>query len=432
MDYVFREIEFARELAEGGDLDGAIEILRPLTGAEGEIGQEARYAVAYCYHAAGESGRALALAGELAERYPLCPEAQLLFGGIASDVGDYKASERALRRARTLDPGSGLIYFHLGLLHHRMGRHRTALRDLRRARSLGHDPGETEALCGEILFDLERYEEAIRTFETARRHAPERLDLLVEMSAARAEINDLDGAWEDCISALRRDADFGPAYLQMASIRERQGQRDEARALLRNAIQLQPDAAEPYLQLAQTHLAAGTDAEAAEILDACHRNVAEEARGEEYVFLRALLLERTAGRDAALGCLRDFLRSQPAQSWDLLSLYRRLAGQRCGEVPIWQVRIDGKLPDPSRGLRGFRRSLWIAAPTVEEAIGQVRELLDPLVPARFTVTCRVSSRAALRELGPYQCGEYQPTPEARSAASGGQRIASTTRGGHAR
>jgi len=432
MDHLFQEIELARELAESGDLDAAIDILRPLTGAEGEIGREASYAVAYCYHVTGESRRAFSIARELAERYPLCPEAHLLLGGIASDLGEHRESERAFRRALGLDSGSGAIHFHLGLLHHRMGRHRAALRDLHRARVLGHDAGETETLRGEILFDLERYDEAIRAFEIARRYAPDRLDILIEMAAARTEIHDLDRAWDDCLAALRRDADYGPAYLQMASIRERQGLYDETRILLRNAIQLQPEAVDPYLQLAQTYLAAGADTEAAEVLDACHRNVGEEERGEEYVFLRALLVERVSGMEAALSFVRDFVRTRAAHSWDLLSLYRRLAGDGAGEAPIWEVRIEGGLPDRESGLRGFRRRFWIAAPTAEEAVVQVRDLLDPLAPARWRARCRVSSRAAFREFGPYQCGEYESAPDRRPSGRRRQNSVSTTSGGQAR
>lgn len=144
-------------------------------------------------------------------------------------AGRLEQAARAYVMALAQDPAQPVALHYLGVYLHQVGRHEEAVDKLRQASQLKPDNADWHNDFGNVLFALERFDEASQAYAAAAA-------LLPQDHAIRTSL--------------------GAAYLEC-------GRTQDALAALERAVQLAPDFIPAMQQLARLHTAAGDSLQAA-------------------------------------------------------------------------------------------------------------------------------------------------------------------------
>lgn len=156
--------------------------------------------------------------------------------------GDYSQALTKLERARQQAPGYPPVYGTLAVLHWKLGEYDKAERQFREAVRLGPDDSLIRNNFGAFLCERERYQEAEQEFLAAVENplygAPEHAYTNAGLCALRS--GDMEKAERYFRAALRANAKFPPALLQMAQISFARQRYLQARAYLQRYAEVAP------------------------------------------------------------------------------------------------------------------------------------------------------------------------------------------------
>ena len=132
--------------------------------------------------------------GEAVAQDPQLARAWLMIARIQASRGDRAAADRTLRRATEAIPtDSALNQFHAGILA-RQGKREEAVAALQRAIALEPDEPTIQADLGVLLSDLGRHEEAVTMLERAESNKAVSAGLLYALYVSRLAVGDREAA----------------------------------------------------------------------------------------------------------------------------------------------------------------------------------------------------------------------------------------------
>ena len=175
--------------------------------------------------------------------------------------GDIAAAVLEFRNAVEREPTLGAARLKLADAYLRQGDGNGALAEFVRAADLLPNDIDTQVKAGTLLGMAGRFEDAKARADKALAVNPTHVDALVLRANAMASLKDLDGALEQMQQALRLDP---RAALQtnLGAIEAARGNREEAEAAFRSAVQSDPKSAVAQVALGQFLWTAGRQDEA--------------------------------------------------------------------------------------------------------------------------------------------------------------------------
>jgi len=177
------------------------------------------------------------------------------FGNALTEAGELDRAVEALRRAVGLHPRSSLFRINLARTLLKHGKGADALAEIDKARALAPSP-EKEADRGHALMMLERYEEAIATYEGASKAGLRDFQMFHNLGTALQYFGRLDAAAEAYRTALAINPEFVASRRQLTGTRKYQSFDEEASAseeLLKNTSLSVLDRADLHMGLAKIY-----------------------------------------------------------------------------------------------------------------------------------------------------------------------------------
>jgi tetratricopeptide (TPR) repeat protein len=180
----------------------------------------------------------------------------LLLGGDVA-LRDERTSDaiEAYSGAIALRPESMLAYLRRGETYRRSPDRadlEAAARDFRKAASLDHSAPRPLEELGDVTYQSERYDQAVKAYEASARlddHAPR---INYKLALARYRSEDLDGTLAALDEAVRLDDRMAEAYYLMGVCLRDKGRLPEARVALEKAVTLSPGLIPAREELADT------------------------------------------------------------------------------------------------------------------------------------------------------------------------------------
>jgi tetratricopeptide (TPR) repeat protein len=193
---------------------------------------------------------------------PLMVRPHLRLGVAQRQGGELAKAEQSYRRALELDPANAPAHNNLGNLYRDQQRVAEAEREYRLA--LEGLPRYPEALINlaALCTSQGRLEEGLALYRRALEVGGERAELHHNIAIALARL----GRWTAAEESLRRALALKPeagSYFNLGDAVERQGRPEEAIALYREAVRLDPGYAKPYYNLGLLYEGQGRREEAA-------------------------------------------------------------------------------------------------------------------------------------------------------------------------
>jgi tetratricopeptide (TPR) repeat protein len=261
---------------------------------------------------------------------------------VRAALGDADALVRlaAVEAAALLPPDTALALLPAALADSLGSIRMAAARGLAPLRTALTDPSQRQALQREL--------DAYRAVQIAQADQPESHQNLGDLAAV---IGDAAGAEQSYHRALALDSAFVPAYLILATIRNRQGRNAEAEQLLRQAVRRAPDAAQVHYSLGLLLAEMQRMPEAADALGKAAAQWPNRARVHYNHGLALQAVGRTEEAEAALLRAYALAPDDPAYVTALVFLYR--ATGRREEAVEYARRLVELLP----GAEGPRQLL---------------------------------------------------------------------------
>lgn len=167
------------------------------------------------------------------------------------------------------DPANALAHFHLGEAHSMLDDHQAAAASYQEALRVGRLPREVKAVVlqnlSNSLIRLKRYDEAISGLRKAQETLPGLLTVHLLLASAHYAQGKFDKAEKEMVAYLSKsreqkgglglklghEPDLPAAMVLLARCKLARGQTAEARDLLKDAVNLDPGAADAHLLLAR-------------------------------------------------------------------------------------------------------------------------------------------------------------------------------------
>lgn len=192
--------------------------------------------------AVGQTARALELAMESVAASPDEAGPHVSLSRVLSALDRVEEAAAAAGEAVRLDPGNDEALAQRAVCFYRLGRFREAELDVLEAIRIEPDAPWYHSLYARMLSGCGKSREALAAVENALRLDPDDSDahalrgrLLLRVHPRKWQVSE-----ESILRAIRLDPDDSDAYAALASIRLRQGDRDEAERLYRTALELDP------------------------------------------------------------------------------------------------------------------------------------------------------------------------------------------------
>ena len=182
---------------------------------------------------------AAAAAQHAVELNPDLSAAHLAVAVVRSAEGRQDEAQRALEKARELDPRNAHVRMWMGELLRLQRRIDDADAQFREAVTLAADDWVVHQYRGRLLYGASRFQEAVDEWERARALTPDNVLVLRNLSAAYHMIDRVD----DAAAALQRALEIRPAatiYTNLGTLRFFQGQYQQAVTSFERAVEMNP------------------------------------------------------------------------------------------------------------------------------------------------------------------------------------------------
>lgn len=149
-----------------------------------------------------------------------------------------------------IDPKFGEARLKLAETYERMGNIQAAFPEFIRAADALPNNRDVQIKATELFVLAQRFDDAKARATALLQKNPQDVDAMLLRASAMAELKDLEGALKEIEDALAIQPDEERAYLTLADVQVRGGQRQEAEASFRRAIELEASSPNPRLAYA--------------------------------------------------------------------------------------------------------------------------------------------------------------------------------------
>ncbi len=169
-------------------------------------------------------------------------------GELQVNAGQPEQGLESYRRAEELEPNNAEVLLRIAGAYERQNLSDAALRFYRRAIIASPNNYKPHQKLGLFYYLRSDYVTAAEQFQKAVDLAPERYDLHDLLAGTRAQLGAFSAAEQEyaVLLSIRRT---GPALCGLAAVQESEGRDEEAAALLRQSLALDPKSATCYLNL---------------------------------------------------------------------------------------------------------------------------------------------------------------------------------------
>ena len=171
------------------------------------------------------------------------------------------------RNALRLDNGFGEARWRLAQAYEETENFAGALREYVRAADLLPDNVEVQVKAATHLLLSRQFTDAKARADKALAKDPKNAEAFIVRANATAGLKDLPGAIKDMEEAVKANAEDGRALTNLGALQLSQGDRVEAEANFKRALQVSPNSIEARLALANFYLSTQRDAEAERLLN---------------------------------------------------------------------------------------------------------------------------------------------------------------------
>jgi predicted Zn-dependent protease len=151
-------------------------------------------------------------------------------------------------------PDHAIALTQLADLQLRRGRIEEAAGALDRAEAVAGITRVTAGLRGDVLFRMQRWQEAARAYQDAVALGDRGTRSLLQLARCRFRLKDLDGARGAVAAALERDPTVAAAWVMLGDLAAREGRLDEAETMFERAHEHAPADEFAYAKLVEARL----------------------------------------------------------------------------------------------------------------------------------------------------------------------------------
>jgi len=207
------------------------------------------------YLRAGRVAQALKVADDVSAQNPSDVQLHFTLGTVLASERQYRAAQRELERANSLQPETFEILFNLGQTLLRLGDYRQAELVSKRAQSLKPDSPDALYLLGQVYSEQSRPVDALELLVRAHKLAPENTDIIFLLGRVSMTQN----YFEDAIPLLESGIKLDPRRADLrAALGESyfmSGKADKAIEVFNQLVQVDPTARSyAFLGLSYRHL----------------------------------------------------------------------------------------------------------------------------------------------------------------------------------
>lgn len=294
---------------------------------------------------------------DAARKAPGMYRVQTNLGKALQQSGDESGALAAYQRATAIDPRHGDAYNNIGILHHREGRQREAIEWYQRALERYPRYEEIYQNMADAFSDLGDLGQARVWYEKALMVDDQRGSIWANYGELLFELGDLDGAGRAARKAIGLLVRQPEPYNNLGNVHSKRGEHEAALEMYRKAIDLSPEngIGDIHANMADTYLDIERAAEARTVLQDALQDDPENARFH-LALGRAL---RMLGDDASAELsFQRAISLAPAvkRNYAVLADLHRANGQHGKAISVYEsaLRIDSTY---ARALSGLARSL---------------------------------------------------------------------------
>lgn len=209
----------------------------------------------------------VALAGSACSDPEAAKRAYLANGDRYAAEGKTGEAIVEYRNAVRTDPRYGEARWRLAEAYARAQNAQGAYREYIRAADLLPDNVDAQVKAATYLLMARRFEDAKARSERALQRDPNNVEALIVRANATAGLKDVPGAIRDIEEALKTQPADGRIYSSLGALRFVEGQRVEAEAAFKKALEISPKSIEARLAMANFYWATGRAAEVEQTLN---------------------------------------------------------------------------------------------------------------------------------------------------------------------
>ena len=157
---------------------------------------------------------------------------------------NYIEAYKNIKDAEACKPKDPEVYYLTGMINFKRGKSYDAIESFQKSLSIDHDYTKSRMALGMVCLDLQRWDDAIKEFETATKDDFYQTPWLAynNLCYAYLQKGDLAMAEVSCKQAIKLNKNFCPAYCNLGELYSKQGEAYRTKAIVnyQKAISLCP------------------------------------------------------------------------------------------------------------------------------------------------------------------------------------------------
>ncbi len=214
----------------------------------------------------GESEKASRRYSEALELEPDFADAHVNLGVLLARTGALDEAERSFRRVLELRGDHAEAWINLGNVELARGRPEDAIGSFARAQDLEPELPQIQKKIGDAHRKVGNLKQALKAYERVVKLAPRDAEAWSNLGVLAAESGRPSEALKALEKAIEVDPGYASAHNNAGLLLQGLGRDVEAIEHFQRAVALAPHLSPPYLHLARSHLSAGDEARAREVL----------------------------------------------------------------------------------------------------------------------------------------------------------------------
>ncbi len=254
------------------------------------------------------------LAKKLVHEDPSFARGYFLLGYIQFEERQYPLAEQNLRRAVQLEPAYWESHQALGLTYVLQDRHEEAEEELREAVQLNPNDPDAHYYMGRLYSTRSKFVAALEEFSKMRDLDPLSVKAYNNLGTTRLALNQVTAAIADFQKAMELGTETGnPSewpYINLGKFYYERGKRDQGLALLKRAVEINPQYDIGQYHLGKCLFALGLTEKAR---DAVEKAIDIHSKSPDYFYFLANICKKLGRMDEASAAFRRFeaLRKKP-------------------------------------------------------------------------------------------------------------------------